>query len=87
MQRTNLYLDERQTTALDRMARAEGLSRAEVVRRLIDRSLATGPDDLEKDLAAIESSFGVLAEASAPERGPDARAIHLDAVRRRVPRR
>jgi len=83
MRRTNLYLDDRQTTALDRIARAQGLSRAEVVRRLIDRGLAADPADLDGDLAAIESSFGVLADAVTPHRAPDQRAAHLDGVRRR----
>ena len=83
MKRTNLYLDERQTSALDQIARVEGISRAEVVRRLIDRSLAAEPGELDNDLAAITSSFGVLATASVPHRGPDERAAHLDSVRRR----
>lgn len=82
MRRTNLYLDERQTNALDQLARAQGVSRAEVVRRLINRSLAAEPDELGNDLDAIESSFGVLADAAAPRRGPDERAAHLGRVRR-----
>jgi metal-responsive CopG/Arc/MetJ family transcriptional regulator len=81
MQRTNIYLDERQTTALDRVARAEGVSRAEVVRQLIDRSLSAEPEELENDLAAIESSFGVLADAAPVGRGADQRAAHLDRIR------
>ena len=83
VQRTNLYLDDRQTAALDRLARAEGLSRAEVVRRLIDRSLGAEPDELANDLAAIESSFGVLTDADDVSRAPAQRAAHLDSIRRR----
>lgn len=83
MQRTNLYLDERQTAALDQISRAQGISRAEVVRRVIDRSLASESADLDSDLAAIESSFGVLAEAALSDRGPDARAAHIEGIRRR----
>ncbi len=83
MRRTNLYLDERQTTALDRLAHAEGVSRAEVVRRLIDRSLIASPDELANDLAAIEASFGVLPDAVSFGRAPDGRAAHLDSIRRR----
>lgn len=82
MRRTNLYLDERQTGALDEIARTQGISRAEVVRRLIDRSLATQPADLDADVAAIEMSFGVLTDVAAPGRAPDVRAEHLDDVRR-----
>ncbi len=83
MQRTNLYLDERQTTALDRRARAEGISRAELVRRLIDRSMNETPDSLDSDLAAIESSFGVLTDIQGPDRGHDERTTHLERIRRR----
>ena len=83
MKRTNLYLDERQMLALDEIARAQGTSRAELVRRLVDRSLAANPADLDNDLAAIEASFGVLADAEIAERGPDERAAHLARVRDR----
>ncbi|HEU5266586.1 MAG TPA: ribbon-helix-helix protein, CopG family [Jatrophihabitans sp.] len=83
MKRTNLYLDERQTVALDQIARTQGISRAEVVRRLIDRSLTAEPSELDNDLAAITSSFGVLADVVAAQRGPDKREAHLDSVRRR----
>lgn len=81
MRRTNLYLDERQTSALDRAARAEGISRAEVVRRLIDRSLAAELDDIDSDLALIEASFGVLPDAITVPRAPDERAAHLERIR------
>jgi hypothetical protein len=86
MQRTNIYLDEAQLAALDRMAADEGTSRAEVIRRLLDRSLAGSDTDLATDLEAIEGSFGALSEAgpSAFERRPDDRAAHLDAVWKRT---
>jgi len=48
-----------------------------------DRGLAAHPADLDGDLASIESSFGVLADAVTPHRAPDQRAAHLDGVRRR----
>lgn len=83
MKRTNLYLDEAQSAAIDEVARAEGISRAELVRRLIDRGIGAAPTDLEADLAAIEESFGVLAGDDFAARGPDARAAHLDRVRHR----
>lgn len=87
MKRTNLYLDERQTSALDRVARMDGISRAEVVRRLIDRSLTGDPSELQSDLAAIEDSFGVFAgeaagdPAAAASRAADKRAAHLERIR------
>jgi metal-responsive CopG/Arc/MetJ family transcriptional regulator len=80
MKRTNIYLTESQAAALDEVAHAEGTSRAEVIRELIDRSLAGGRTaELEADLAAIYGSFGVLADESPlPSRGPDARSEYLD---------
>ena len=86
MRRTNIYLDEAQLEALDRMASDEGTSRAEVIRRLLDRSLAGDDSDLAADLEAIEDSFGALSEVtpSASERGHDERAAHLDEVWKRT---
>jgi hypothetical protein len=78
MQRTNIYLDERQCALLDELAASEGVSRAELIRRFIDRALAGKDEDLARDLAAIEGSFGVLADMKPPGREPDARAGHLD---------
>ncbi len=40
MKRTNLYLTEKQMERLQQLARAEGLSLAEVVRRAVDAYLA-----------------------------------------------
>jgi hypothetical protein len=86
MQRTNIYLDDEQLRALDQLAAQEGASRAEVIRRLIDRSLVGIGDDLATDLAAIEDSFGALADEADVEFGrrPDDRAAHLDDVWRRT---
>ena len=39
MKRTNIYLAEGQAAALDRVAKAEGVSRAELIRELIDRAI------------------------------------------------
>jgi metal-responsive CopG/Arc/MetJ family transcriptional regulator len=58
MKRTNIYLAEGQAAALDRVAQAEGVSRAEVIRELIDRAIGGHPG---ADLAAIDASFGILA--------------------------
>lgn len=81
MRRTNLYLDEGQTAALDELARQQGISRAELVRRFIDRCLGS-PADLEADLSAIENSFGALDALDRVARGPDARAEQLARLRR-----
>lgn len=82
LQRSNIYLEERQAVALDRAANARGISRAELVRELIDRGIGDSTAfDLEADLAAIDASFGVLSEAAdlqVVERGPDDRSRHLE---------
>jgi Ribbon-helix-helix protein, copG family len=82
MQRTNIYLDDEQIAALDRLASARGTSRAEVVRGLIDRGLGGDRADLASDLAAIDTSFGALADEAVvlDRRGDDARARHLERV-------
>lgn len=79
MHRTNIYLEDRQREALDRLASAEGVTRAEVIRRLLDRALEGG-DDAASDLAAIEASFGVLDDISPVRRGDEERRGHLDDV-------
>jgi hypothetical protein len=79
MKRTNIYLADGQADALDRVAEAEGVSRAEVIRGLIDRAIGgQAGADLAADLAAISGSFGVLADQEAFSRGRDERAGYLD---------
>jgi Ribbon-helix-helix protein, copG family len=79
MKRTNIYLAEGQAAALDRVAQAEGVSRAELIRELIDRAIGGHPGaDLAADLAAIDGSFGILAEQEAFSRSSDQRADYLD---------
>lgn len=79
MRRTNIYLGDEQCSALDEIARSNGTSRAEVIRRLIDRAIAFDQDDLRDDLSAINESFGALAgEEVAFDRAPDRRWRHLD---------
>jgi hypothetical protein len=83
MNRTNIYLDEEQARSLDEVARAQGISRAALIRRLIDRGLDQSDGDLESDLAAIEGSFDVLSrDEDFLGRGADERSRHLDSVRR-----
>jgi hypothetical protein len=80
MHRTNIYLEQEQCEALDRLAAEEGTSRADLIRRLLDRALAGHSSDLSSDLAAIEGSFGALADFEPAERQPDERSLHLDRV-------
>lgn len=77
MNRTNIYLEDRQTEALDRLAADEGVSRAEIIRRLLDRALGSADNDLTADLNAIDESFGALADLDVPDRASDDRADHL----------
>lgn len=79
MQRTNIYLEEEQCAVLDRLAAEQGISRSEIIRRLLDEGLGVGRPRLEADLAAIDASFGALAaDAPSVSRGRDARARYLD---------
>jgi hypothetical protein len=79
MKRTNIYLAEGQAAALDRIAEAEGVSRAELIRELIDRSIGgQAGTDLAADLAAINGSFGILAGQEEFSRAPDHRMDYLD---------
>ena len=74
MNRTNIYLDEEQARWLDEAARAQGISRAALIRRLIDRGLEQGDGDLESDLAAIEE----MTNASFPDWRQEITSVHGD---------
>lgn len=81
MERTNIYLTESEVAALDGLAGALGVSRAEMVRRMVDRGLGTeAGTDLDADILAIEESFGALRGVRLRARGPDARARHLERI-------
>jgi hypothetical protein len=74
MKRTNIYLAEGQAEALDRAAEAAGVSRAELIRELIDRSIGGHPG---ADFAAINSSFAILAGQEEFSRARDERMDYL----------
>lgn len=78
MLRTNIYLEERQSELLDRLATEEGISRAELIRRMIDAQLTGQDRSLDEDLAAIAAAAGAMADLDAPDRRPDDRSDHLD---------
>ena len=82
MKRTNIYLEETQSAALDQMAQAQGISRAELIRQLIDAELGGGTgSDLDADLTAIRDSFGVLRNDGVTfARGEDDRSRHLQRI-------
>jgi len=77
MRRTNIYLDEEQTASLDRLAEQEGISRAELIRRLIDRALTGDDASRAADLAAIEDSFGTVRDLESASRRAGDREEHL----------
>ncbi len=65
MKRTNIYLTEEQDRLIARQARALSVSKAEVVRRLLDTGLGIAEAvDVEK---ALESSFGLWADRTQQE--------------------
>jgi hypothetical protein len=81
MHRTNIYLTEEQRAQLDARARAEGISRAELVRNVLDRAIRGDANRLAADLAAITDSFGALADDSFElDRSDGARGAHLEHV-------
>ncbi len=82
MRRTNIYLGDEQSAAVEDAARARGISRAELIRQLIDTGLSgSGSADLETDLSAIDESFGAVSDfGSLLARRDDDRARHLDRI-------
>ena len=55
MHRTNLYLTTEQERALDTRARSAGVSRSELVRRIIDQELSRTPGVDEAATTAMAS--------------------------------
>ena len=84
MNRTNIYLTDEQRQRLDARARAEGVSRAELIRAMLDRALDIGGSELlDSDLAAIEGSFGAVTDEFSVDRQDGAREAHLGRLARR----
>ncbi|MDR2566539.1 MAG: ribbon-helix-helix domain-containing protein [Bifidobacteriaceae bacterium] len=81
MRRTNSYFEDRQLAGLDAMARAEGVSRSHVLRRMVDQALAGQDGRLDVDLAAIRGSFGAAPGLVVEPRPDDSRLLRLDAPR------
>lgn len=78
MHRTNIYLEDRQTAMLDRLANDEGISRAELIRRILDRALQEGGDDVRTDLARLDLAFSAPVEIELPSRSAGAREALVD---------
>ncbi|HZU72454.1 MAG TPA: CopG family transcriptional regulator [Acidimicrobiales bacterium] len=63
--RTQIYLSEDQRQRIDEMAKAEGVTMAEVVRRALEKYLPAETDPA----GALQATFGADPEAKAPDRG------------------
>ena len=62
MRRTNIYLTEAEQAALDARAAAEGSTRSEVLRVLVDRELNLDAEASEEIDAALAEVAGEMAE-------------------------
>ena len=78
MRRTNIYLDEATITHLDRLANAQGSSRAEIVRRMVHVGLANHDRDEQHDLRELDRTFGIARGIQFHRQGESAREAHLD---------
>ena len=67
--RTQVYLTDEQRERIDRVAAAEGLTMAQVIRRALDEYLDDRPDPA----AALEATFGAVPDAAVPSRDSWAR--------------
>jgi hypothetical protein len=61
MKRTQIYITDEQDRLLGRRARAERLSKAEVIRRMLDRALHAGDPEAEAR-TIIRSTAGICAD-------------------------
>ncbi len=64
VRRTNIYLSEAEQAALDAKAAAEGSTRSEVLRALVDRELNLDSEGSEEVDAALVELAGELVERS-----------------------
>jgi predicted transcriptional regulator len=81
MQRTNIYLDRRLTGILDELADERGVSRAALIRSVLEDAVTATPDKLGDDLAAIEASSGLAPRMAMPDRGETERDRYLEELR------
>lgn len=62
--RTQIYLTDAQRQRIDELAKAEGVTMAEIIRRALDGYLEDQPDSK----AALAATFGAHPEAIVPSR-------------------
>jgi hypothetical protein len=63
--RTQIYLTAEQRRRIDQIAKADGVSMADVVRRAVDKYLA---DAVPNPRPSLEETFGVLPDLTVPSR-------------------
>lgn len=63
MHRTQIYLTDEQRERIARMADDRGVSKAEVIRRILDRSLGIGSDADER-VEAVTATAGIMPGAA-----------------------
>ena len=61
MERTQIYLTQRETAALDRAARETGRSRSDLIREAIEARYLTS-SDLDATVAALDGTAGIWAD-------------------------
>jgi hypothetical protein len=61
MRRTQIYITEQQERRLAERARDEGISKAEVIRRILDRAFGGGDGEAEAR-AVIRATAGICAD-------------------------
>jgi Ribbon-helix-helix protein, copG family len=62
MERTQIYLSTEQKRQIARLAKDEGISQAELVRRILDRGLGFD-DGVAARVAAVDATAGLLPDA------------------------
>lgn len=62
MKRTQIYITEEQDRLVEARARATGVSKAEIIRTLLDQGLGT-TDTEDARREALDESFGAMADA------------------------
>ena len=86
MKRTQIYISEEQDRRIARRAADAGASKAEIIRRLLDRGLGID-DGAEVRLRAVDETFGILPEAPDwPEWLAQVRGVDADERLRRLGR-
>ena len=66
MHRTNIYLSDEQQRVLGARARTEGVSKAEIIRRILDEALGLRMSTADR-LEAVQATAGIWSDRSTEE--------------------